>query len=713
VLLGLALGVLTGLFVGEGAAVLQPIGDVFVGLLQMTVLPYIVLSIAISLGRLSYPEVGLLARKGGAFVLLSWALAALVVLGMAVTLPSWPSATFFSTSLIEERAATDPVRLYVPANPFAALADGVVPAIVLLSLAFGLALTGVPRKQRLLEDLEVASDVVMRIAQFVVRLAPLGVFALVAATAGTISVEDFERLQVYFFAYVGAALLLSLWVLPALVSTLTPIPFRRVLTGTQDALITAFATYNLLIVLPLLSQRIQEMLDEQEMLDADSQAATDLIVPLNFNLPNLGKLLALGFVPFAGWWVGTPVAAEQYPQLLGAGLLSLFGETVVALPFLLDLMRVPSDTFQVFIAVDQLAGRFGTLLAGVHTVALALLTSAAVSGRLRLRWVAIGRVVLVSLLLGLVVFVGGRLFFERIVPVEYSKYEELAEIELLTERPETREVGLEQLAPLPSSEVRDRLQVIQDRGRLRVGYPRASLPYVYRRDETGLVGMDVDLVQLLAMDLGVGLDFVEVPREQMAQLLRVGSVDVLAGGLLGTPERARAMRLSRPYMQVTLSLLVRDHRRQEFQRWDRIESMQGLRLAVTDVPFLVQRARRNLPGVEITVVEAPGDFMTAPEGRFDALVFSAEAGSAWTLLHPQFTVVVPGPGRTSSPVVLGLPADEPELAAYVDAWLELQESSRLRGQLYDYWILGKGAEQRRRRWSILHDVLGWGADEPE
>ena len=69
VLIGLFLGVLAGIVFGEWAAHLKIIGDIFIGLLQMTVLPYIVVSLIVSLWRLSYQEVWLLARKGGIFIL--------------------------------------------------------------------------------------------------------------------------------------------------------------------------------------------------------------------------------------------------------------------------------------------------------------------------------------------------------------------------------------------------------------------------------------------------------------------------------------------------------------------------------------------------------------------------------------------------------------------------------------------------------------------
>mgnify|MGYP003336564332 CR=1 FL=1 len=123
------------------------------------------------------------------------------------------------------------------------------------------------------------------------RAAPLGVFALVADAAGTMQVEALGRAQVYVFLYIGAALLLSLWVLPGLISVLTPLSFRRVLVHTQDALITAFATGSLLIVIPLMAERSKQLLEEMGLRNPDTESAIDLMVPVNFNLPNMGKLL--------------------------------------------------------------------------------------------------------------------------------------------------------------------------------------------------------------------------------------------------------------------------------------------------------------------------------------------------------------------------------------------------------------------------------------
>lgn len=707
VFIGLALGILAGVFFGERIAPVEVIGLIFIGLLQMTVLPYILVSLIAGLGRLSYGEVRLLAVRGGGFVLLFWLIALVVIAGFTAAFPAWESATFFSSSLVETREPTDLVALYIPSNPFYSLSSSVVPAIVIFSLAIGLAVIGVPGKGGFLADLEVVGEAIMRIAGFVARLAPVGVFALIAAAAGTLDVEALGRLQVYILTYIGAALLLSFWILPALLGVLTPLGPRRVMAASQDALVTAFATGSLLIVLPLLAERLKELLAEVELQNPDTESAVDLIVPINFNLPNLGKLLALAFVPFAGWFAGSELSLGQYPLFLVSGLFSFFGEVVIALPFLLDLMRVPADMFQLFLAVDVFTGRFGTLLAGVHTVVLALLTAAAVSGQVRLRWGALARYALVSVALAAALFLGLRVFFEVVVPQEYREYEKLVRMDLRVDRVAARSLGLD--AATPSAPGRDgtRLDAIRERGTLRVGYRGDSLPFVYRNEEGTLVGLEADLAHLLAAELGVGLEFVRLPQDALGRHLDAGRVDVVLSGLLVTPERTLELAFSEPYMDATLALVVPDHARGRFDTNEKLRIPDSVRVAAVNLPYYTRFVERNLPNFEVVPVDSPRAFFKAEAGAYDALLHSAEAGSAWTLVYPSYSVVVPKPRTVSAPVAIGLPKDAPELTAYVDTWLQLQRRSGVVRELHAYWILGEGAASEEPRWSVIRDVLGW------
>ena len=239
IVLALVLGVLFGLFFGEPMGVLDPVGYAFVKLLQMTVLPYVIVSLIAGLGHLTYEQAGRLAVRGGVLVLLIWTITFAIVVAMPLTFPSRETASFFSTSLVKPRAELDFIALYIPSNPFQSLANSVLPAVVLFSIAVGIALIGVERKGIFVENLSILADALMRVASFIIRLMPFGVFAIAASTAGTMTVEEFASVQVYLVTFIAFAILMTFWILPGLVTSLTILRYRDVVGLTRDALVTA------------------------------------------------------------------------------------------------------------------------------------------------------------------------------------------------------------------------------------------------------------------------------------------------------------------------------------------------------------------------------------------------------------------------------------------------------------------------------------------
>ena len=98
---GLLAGVFAGLFLGELATPLKGIGDAYIGLMQMTVLPYIVFSLVANIGRLSLRELRLLTGTGLMVFLLMWCLASLIVLLVTQAFPELETSRFFSASMVE------------------------------------------------------------------------------------------------------------------------------------------------------------------------------------------------------------------------------------------------------------------------------------------------------------------------------------------------------------------------------------------------------------------------------------------------------------------------------------------------------------------------------------------------------------------------------------------------------------------------------------
>src|SRR5436190_312436 len=135
-------------------------------------------------------------------------------------------------------------------------------------------------------------------------------------------------------------------------AALTPVPFRAVVSRTRNALVLAFMTTSLFAVLPLLTEAVKSLLREyagQADGDDSAEAMPDVIVPASFNFPHSGKLLSLSFIPFAAWFSDTALPFSAYVKLGTTGLVVMFGNVNAAIPFLLDLVRIPSDTFQLFL----------------------------------------------------------------------------------------------------------------------------------------------------------------------------------------------------------------------------------------------------------------------------------------------------------------------------------------------------------------------------
>ena len=94
----------------------------------------------------------------------------------------------------------------------------------------------------------------------------------------------------------------------------------------------------------------------------------------------------------------------------------------------------------------------------------------------------------------------------------------------------------------------------------------------------------------------------------------------------------------------------------------------------------------------------------------DAMLTSWERACAWSLLHPEFSPVVPEPRPGLTALAYVLPRDEPELRRVVDTWIGVVRGNPRFASAREYWILGQATRQKKKRWSIGRDVLGWWKD---
>ena len=709
ILVGLVSGAFVGVFFGEHAGALKIAADGFVKLLQMAVLPYITISIITSLGTLRYDQAKTLGVRAGAVLGGLWCIALLFAFLIPVAFPEIETASFFSTTLVERRQPFNFIDIFIPSNPFNSLANNIVPAVVLFSVFLGIALIGVERKQILLDVLAVAKEGLSNATKFIVTLTPYGIFAIAANTAGTLNLEQLGRIQVYLITYVLMALLVALWVLPGLVAALTPFRYRDVLGPTRDALITAFMAGNLFIVLPILIHSCKELLQQLRPTDENAAALPDVIVPVSFNFPHTGKLLSLSFIVFAGWFADAAVAVSQYPQLALTGLLTFFGSTSAAVPFLLDLFRIPADTFQLFLATSVINVRFGALLAAVHTVTVALLGSAAILGAVRFNGARIMRYLIITVVLSAALLGGLRTLFSTALKQSFAGEELVYGMRSLMNFSEPRIVKQADLRNDAGGETSSILNAIKKRGVLRVGVFTDRLPFVFLNREQKLVGFDVEMAHHLARDLGVKVEFVELEAlAALTPLLAAGRIDLAMTGLPVTPERAGEMSFSVPYLDETLGFVVKDYLRDRFSSWANIRELRSFAVKIPNLPYYVDQIRRRAPTLKLDLVETLNEIENGlRQATLDAVVLPAERGSVLTLLYPKYTVVVPEPDTVKIPLAYPVARRDQEWTQFVNTWIELKRRDGTIDALYGHWILGKHADKREPRWSVIRNLLHW------
>lgn len=711
VLLALGLGTACGLFFGEYIAWMKVLGDIYVGLLQMTVLPYITASLIVSIGRLTWGEGKKMMVAGGLVLLGLWILGLGAVALSPLTLPAWETGSFFKPSMLQAPPKVDFIDLFLPLNIFGSLARNVVPAVVVFCLALGVALIGMPRKNHFLDMLETLSEALMRVNKAVVTLTPYGVFAIAGGVASTMTLKEISSMQGYIIAYTALVMYMSLVFLPLLISAVTPFRYRDIIRASRSALVTAFATGKVLVVLPLLIDSTRELFAKAKPDSEEAQRSVEVMYPLAYPFPSMGKVLTLIFIPFAAWFSGEAIEIMSYPILLVAGLFSMFGGPVVAIPFLLEMQRLPVDLFQLFIASGVWTARVGDLLSAMHLVAMAVITTSALVGLLKIRWGAVIRLVVASTVIMAVSMVGIRLYLAGTIEGAENPADTISNMELLIAKTgiAPRTVVLEEAVPNPDpvGEGESVIDRVMRRKVLRVGFGEGRMPFTYRNAKGEVVGFDIEVVGRLASDLDVDLELVPIDRDNIQDHVRQDHVDIVVGGVHGNVRLARKMRFSDSYLDLHLAFMVPDEDVKIWQTVKSIRAQENLTVAVFEESEFESLLPRFVPGLKVVRLEDPLDFLLERRPEIDAVLASAEGAAFWTLAYPRFRVVVPAETTAEVPVVAAYRFDDPRLDELMDHWVALRRADGTFNRYYDHWILGKSAKANGPRWSVIRDVLGW------
>lgn len=174
---------------------------------------------------------------------------------------------------------------------------------------------------------------------------------------------------------------------------------------------------------------------------------------------------------------------------------------------------------------------------------------------------------------------------------------------------------------------------------------------------------------------------------------------------------AEKFAMSVPVYTSSVGLIVKDSRRDQFRTWEDIRDLgAAFRVAIPDTPnahALATDLIKDATLVPYLDKAALKKILEAGAPDIDAIAGMSEEGAAWTLLYPNFSLVVPRP-TVFNPVAYAFALDNKRLSEAFDAWLVAEKSRGTVDQLYRHWMLGEASErQRPQRWSVIRNVLHW------
>ncbi|QGN07835.1 dicarboxylate/amino acid:cation symporter [Halorhabdus sp. CBA1104] len=365
-------GSAAGIAFGERMAVVQPVGELFLRLLNMLVIPIIVFTLLTGIRQLSPAKLGKIGGATVALYAVTTTFAGVIGLVVANVLQPGKGVEFVSGEAQSQAPPSlmEVILGIVPNNPVAALAEGNLLATVFFVIVFGIALTYVRSQQAqfadavdsVFEAFEVGAEAMFVIVRGVLEFGVLGIFALMASGIGTEGIGVFtslgELVLAIAIAIVVHIVFTYLIVLMGVVVDVSPIAF---LSGAKDAMVTAFATRSSTGTLPVTMRNAEEDLRIGERIYSFT-----LPVGATANMDGAAIRQAIT-VMFAANAVGQPLAVpEQVFVLLVAVLISIGtagvpGAGIVMLTVILTQVGLPLEVVGFVAGVDPILGRIATM----------------------------------------------------------------------------------------------------------------------------------------------------------------------------------------------------------------------------------------------------------------------------------------------------------------------------------------------------------------
>ncbi|MDU5082029.1 dicarboxylate/amino acid:cation symporter [uncultured Tissierella sp.] len=367
IMIAMILGMTAGLIIGPAIGPIKVVGDIFLRLIQMSVVVLIMGAVIEAVGSLDPKELGKLGGKIFAWFMGLTALAAALGIGLGyIVKPGAGLNMDMGTTTItaSQQTLSEMIVGFFPTNIIDAMAKANMIQAIIFSILFGLSLSVIGKQDKdnvVLNFIRHFNVAILNVVKMVMNLAPIGIFALLAWVTGSIGVKVIIPLAKFLGSMaIGTVIyMIFLILISAAYAKVSPMRLAKHL---WKMTVVAFTTTSSAITLPT-------KMEDSEIKLGVSKRISRLVNPLGMalNSNGLSLYLSLACVTLAQFF-GMEMSIAELVKIVVLSTLACLGTVVVpggglvALATVLPAMGLPPESIALLAGIDWFSGMFRTVL---------------------------------------------------------------------------------------------------------------------------------------------------------------------------------------------------------------------------------------------------------------------------------------------------------------------------------------------------------------
>lgn len=381
-MIGLALGVVVGALVEQETAktFLQPLGDLFIRLIRMVVVPLVLATIIAGAAGISdTSKLGRVATK----TLICYALTTAVAVAMGLIFASFIqpgvgldlSTEGLAAKAVQAPPLTQTLLNIVPINPMQAMSEGQMLQIIFFAVIFGFGLSALgERGKPVLNFFELVGDTMIRVTHIVMLYAPIGVFGLIAYTVSRHGLGVLLPLfQLILSSFLATAFFVIVLLVP-LVRVVTGIPMMTFYKGIFEPWLVAFTTCSSAAALPANLNAARRL--------GSTKAVASFSIPLGNTINMNGTAIYMGVCSiFAAEVYGLDLTMADQLTIVLMGVLAAVGTAgvpgagLIMTTVVFTQVGIPLEAVALIAGVDRILDMIRTSINVVGDVASAVIVT--------------------------------------------------------------------------------------------------------------------------------------------------------------------------------------------------------------------------------------------------------------------------------------------------------------------------------------------------